>query len=66
MTAEKKCKLVKCFTVHVVRDNLSQKLIDFIAHISYQFVFERKVNCMAIFSLIVKKKFDFSSDIHVL
>ena len=37
--------------------------INFIAHTSYKIVFQRNVNCMAIFLVTIKNKFDFSSNI---
>ena len=40
-----------------MQDNLFQ--------LEIKIVFERKVNCMAIVSVIIKKKFDFSSNTHV-
>ena len=63
---KKKCKLVECCTRHVVRDNLSELEIDFIAQNYYKIVFERKLNCMNIFLVTIKKKHGFSSNTHVL
>ena len=62
MTAKKKkkekSKVVECCIGQVIWGNLFQQEI--------KIVYERKVNCMVIVSVIIKKKFGFSSNTYVL
>ena len=55
---KKKSKLVECCTGQVIWGNLFQ--------LEIKIVYERKVNCMVIVSVIIKKKFGFSSNTYVL